>query len=70
MSKAFDGTRWVAAYVAEDSTNHLYKYDLDNPGLGQQMLDDTDVSSWRISFNEDTHELVGSFYASGLTDGV
>jgi len=70
MSKAFDGTRWVAAYAVDGGHDTLYKFDLDNPGLGKQMLDATEVSSWRISFNEETHELVGSFYASGLTDGL
>ena len=66
LSKAFDGTRWVAAYVVEGS-QHLYKYDLEHPELGQQVLDDTDVGSWRIAFNEETHELVGSYANEGET---
>jgi hypothetical protein len=70
MAKAFDGTRWVAMIYCPGGISdcHLYKYDFETPWAETQLMYDGALDHMWMSFEKDSHELVGGLYMPGVTE--
>jgi hypothetical protein len=66
----FDGTKWAAMiFCSGGSTNcQLYKFDFENQAAGMQLMNESALDDFNMSFEKQSHTLVGGFNISGVTD--
>jgi hypothetical protein len=71
QADTFDGTRWVAMIYCPGGVSdcRLFKYDFDNTASGSQEMYATPLDHMWMSFEKQSHTLVGGFYIPGVTNG-
>jgi hypothetical protein len=65
----FDGVRWVA-FSELSGDEYLYKFDLDNPGSGSQLVQAESVEIEGADINDLTSDLIAGAFISGTTDNI
>jgi hypothetical protein len=68
QTHSFDGTQWVAFVYNTSSVGHLYKYDVTNSSATVEQVSTLDLDHMWMSFEKQSHTLVGGFTISGVTD--
>ncbi len=61
---AYNGARWVAFM----SDNQLYKYDIEHPENGYELIHPEKLGVFYMSFDKATHELITGIYINGVTN--
>ena len=62
----FDGSRWII--FLDDEEYILYKFDLENPGKGTEVLHNGPIGVFNVSFDHGSHEAIIGVNIPGETD--
>jgi hypothetical protein len=69
MDIMFDGVRWVA-FTELSGDEYLYKFDLENTGVGSQLIQADPVQVEGADINDLTQDLITGAFVPGETDNL